>query len=440
MIPDPGFSPAGFTGPQTRRRFLKLLGGASAAGALAVDELNGAVYESVARLNAALGDQQSPDGAYWDALRKHYMFEDGLIMMNNGTVGPMPEPVFNTLVDSFRVQCSCPYDVYNTFGERREEVRARVARFLGAASEEIALTRNTTEGLNFATHGLDMQAGDEVLLSDMEHPAGLNPWRLRAARHGVVMKEVPLGLPPSSVDEVVDAFERAIGPRTKIILISHTVFLSGLIAPIREIAEMAHRHGVLVLADSAHGPGMLNLDLGELGADFFVGSPYKWLGAPCGTGILYVRRDVQDRLWPTIANSGWDTFEDARRFETLGQQADPLVFALAEAVEFHNRVGQARIERRIHALAEHLKEGLAEIPGVRLHTSRDPYLSCGLTAFSMADKRPEPLVDYLRERYNLVIRTIGSEEKGNRGVRVSTHVYVSTEDVEKVLEGVRAML
>jgi selenocysteine lyase/cysteine desulfurase len=439
MIWDPSSEARGLSIPHSRRRFLKLLGGASAAGVLAVEELNAAVYDSVARLNAALGAQESPDGAYWEALRKHYLFQDGLIMMNNGTVGPMPEPVFNTLTESFRVQCTAPCEVYNTFGDRREEVRAKVARFLGADPDEIVLTRNTTEGMNFVANGLELEPGDEILLSDMEHPAGIHPWRLKAERYGVVLTEAQIGLPPASVDEFVGSFERAITPRTRVISVSHTVFISGLIAPVKELSEMAHRHGVLVLADSAHGPGMLSMDLHEMGVDFLAASPYKWLGAPTGCGILYVRKDAQDRVWPTIANSGWDSREGALKLETLGQQADPLVFALGEAVDFQTKVGKERIHRRIHSLAKGLKEGLAEIPGVRLHTSMDDYLACGLTAFSAENIEPEELVNYLRERYNLVIRTIGSQERGTRGVRVSTHIFVSGDDVEKVLEGVRVM-
>ncbi len=439
MISDPQEAQGDFGRGFSRRNFLRLGLGTAALSLTSVDALNAAVYDRIAGLNRLLPDQESPDGAYWEALRKHYLFQDGLIMMNNGTVGPMPEPVFNTLTSGFQIQCTAPCEVYNTFGARREEVRNKVARFVGASPEEIVLTRNTTEGMNFVANGLDLEPGDEILLSDMEHPAGIHPWRLKAARCGVVMKEVPLGLPPASVDEVVGSFERAITPRTKVINISHTVFISGLIAPIKEISEMAHRHGVLVLADSAHGPGMLDLDLNDMGVDFFAASPYKWLGAPCGTGILYVKRDVQDRLWPTIANSGWDTQDDAGRFETLGQRADPLLFALGEAVDFQSKVGKARIQRRIQSLSSHLKEGLLEIPGVRLHTSTDPYLSAGLTAFSVEGMDPEAIMDFMRERDNLVIRTIGSEEKGTRGVRVSTHVFVFHEHVEMLLDGLKAM-
>ncbi|HSW31071.1 MAG TPA: aminotransferase class V-fold PLP-dependent enzyme, partial [Longimicrobiales bacterium] len=356
-----------------RRSFLRFGLGATALSLAAAEELNAAVYDSVAGLNRTLLDQESPDGAYWKALRKHYLFEDDLIMMNHGTVGPMPEPVFNTLTSTFKIPCTAPCEVYNPIGARKDEVRAKVARFLGADTGEVVLTHNTTEGLSFVADGLDPQSGDEVLLSSMEHMTGIAATSLLAKRRGVVVKEVAVGLPPRSVDEIVGAFEAAITPRTKVILMSHTVYISGLISPIKELSEMAHRHDVLVLADSAHGPGMLDMNLHDTGVDFWAGSPYKWLGAPCGIGVFYVRKDVQERLWPTIAMSGWDTQPDARRFETLGQQADPLAFALGEAVDLQNTVGKARIQRRIQTLAKHLKGGLAEIPKVRLHTSMDPY-------------------------------------------------------------------
>ncbi len=208
--------------------------------------------------------------------------------------------MFTTVSSSLQVQCTAPCEVYNYFGGKREEARRKVASFLGADADEIVLTRNTTEGMNFVANGLDLERADEVLMSDMEHPTGIHPWRLKAAREGIVTKEVPLGLPPGSVDEIVDTFEKALTPR--------------------------------------------------------------------------------------------------------------------------------------------LKGELAEIPGVRLHTSTDPYLSAGLTAFSIEGVSPDELVNYLRERYNLVIRTIGSEEEGTRGVRVSTHVFVFHEHVDMLLEGVRALV
>jgi len=422
--------------PLTRREFVRYFAAGSALSLAALEKLNASVYQSISSMNQKYIRDESPDGVYWEALREHFLFEDGVIMMNNGTVGPMPKPVFNTLIRCFKVQCTNPFDVYAFIPRKREEVRYKLAEFLGASPEEIVITRNTTEGMNFVANGLDMKQGDEVLLSTMEHPGGIHPWKLKEKRYGITIKEVPIGLPPKSVDEFVGAFEKAITPKTKIISISHTVYISGLISPLKELSKMAHEKGVLVVADSAHGIGMLDLNMKDLGVDFLAASPYKWMGAPTGRGVLYVRKEVQDKLWPTIGSSGWDRYENARKFETLGQRADALTIALGEAVDFQNSIGRTRIERRIKALAGYLKRELKTIPGVKLHTSEDPYISGGLTAFSIEGVDPRKVVDYVREKHNIVIRTIGSREEGTYGLRVSTHVYVSYKHIDLFLEGI----
>lgn len=424
----------------SRRDFVKYLFAGSALSLSALNRLNASVYQSITTLNQKYIEDESPDGVYWEALSKHFLFKDGLIMMNNGTVGPMPKPVFNTLLKYFRVQVTNPFDVYNFVPRKKEEVRYKLAHFINASPDEVVITRNTTEGMNFVASGLDMKEGDEVLLSTMEHPGGTHPWRLKEKRYGITVTMVPIGLPPKNVDEIVGAFAKAITPRTKIISISHTVYISGLIAPLKELSQMAHEKDVLVLADSAHGIGMLNLDMKELGIDFFAASPYKWLGAPTGVGLLYVRKEAQEKLWPTIASSGWDRYPNARKFETLGQRADALTIALGEALDFQNSIGKDRIERRIKTLAGYLKRELAKIPGVKLHTSQDAYLSGGLTAFSVEGIEPRKIVNFMREKYNIVVRTIGNRERGTYGVRVSTHIYISLRHVDMFLEGIRHLV
>ncbi len=426
--------------PVTRREFVKYFVAGSALSLSALSELNASVYQSITSLNQKYIQDESPDGVYWDELRKHFLFEEGLIMMNNGTVGPMPKPVFNTLIRCFKVQCTNPFDVYNFIPRKIEEVRHKLAAFIGASPDEVVITRNTTEGINFVVSGLDLGKGDEVILSTMEHPGGTHPWRLKAKRYGITIKEVPIGLPPKSVDEFVGAFEKEITPNTKVISISHTVYISGLISPIKELCKMAHDKGVLVLADSAHGIGMLDLNMKEMGVDFFATSPYKWMGAPTGVGVLFVRKEVQDKVWPTIASSGWDTHKTARKFETLSQRADALTVALGEAVDFQNAIGKQKVEKRIKALAGYLKRELKKIPGVRLHTSEDPYISGGLNAFSIKGVEPRKIVDFVRDKYNIVIRTVGSQEKGTYGIRVSTPIYVTYKHVDMLLEGIHHLV
>ena len=419
-----------------RRKFVKCLLGGSILSVYALNKLNAAVYQSINTLNQKYIKDNAPDGVYWEALSDHFIFQDNLIMMNNGTVGPMPEPVFNTLVKYFKVQATNPFDFYNFFPTKKEEVRVKLAKFVNAEPDEIAINRNTTEGMNLVANGLDLKEGAEVLISSHEHPAGIHPWKGKEERYGIKVIEVPLGVPPKSIDEIVNAFRNAITPRTEVISISHTVYITGLISPVKELSELAHDNDILLVADSAHGIGMLDLDVKKLGIDILASSPYKWLGAPTGCGLLYVRKEVQDRIWPSIASSGWDTHENARRFETLGQRADPLILALGEAIDFQNIIGKKRIERRIKTLAGYLKKDLKSISKVRLHTPADPYLSGGLTAFSIEGVDHSKIVNYLREKYNIVIRTIGRDRDGTDGVRVSTHIFVSCKHVDQLLEGV----
>lgn len=424
----------------SRRDFFRYLAAGSAVSLAFLNKATAAVYQSISSLNQKYIGDESPDGLYWEGIRKQFLFEDGLIMMNNGTVGPMPKPVFNTLMKYFRVQVTNPYDVYNFIPTLKDEVRMKLANFINASPEEVVISHNTTEGLNFVVNGLDMKEGDEVIVSNMEHPGSINPWKLKEKRYGIVIKQVPFGLPPKGVKEIVDAVAAAITPRTKIISVGHTVYVSGLISPIKELSQLAHEKGILIQADSAHGIGMLDLNMKELGVDFFASSPYKWLGAPTGVGLFYVRKEAQDKLWPTIVTGGWDTYKDARKYETHGQDADALVFALGEALDFQNAIGRKRIERRIKALAGYLKQELRKIPGVKVHTPDDPYLSGGLTAFSLDGVDLAKVIDYVREKYNLVVRTIGSKEAGTYAVRVSTPIYITYKDIDLLLEGVRDLV
>jgi len=424
----------------SRREFAKRLLAGSAVSLSALEGLNAGIYQKVTALNQKYLEDEAPDGVYWEEIRGLYDFEDRFIMMNNGTLGPMPKPVFNTLTRYFRVQMTNPYDGYNYLPTFREAVRAKLAAFINASPEEVALTSNTTEGLNLVINGLDLKEGDDVLISNFEHPGHIGPWKLKEKRAGVKVKEVALGVTTKSVDEIVGTFAAAITPRTRMISISHTVFITGLIMPLKELSRLAHDKGLLIMADSAHGIGMLDLDMNALGIDFFASSPYKWLGAPTGVGLLYVKKEVLDKVWPTIVSSGWDSTKVAAKLDPQGQRTDALLFALDEALNFQNRIGKSRIERRIKVLAGRLKQELAKTPGVKLHTPVDPYLSAGLTAFSMTGAEPAKLVDYLREKYNLVVRTTGNSSAGTYGVRVSTPIYISTKEVDMVVEGVRTLL
>jgi selenocysteine lyase/cysteine desulfurase len=423
-----------------RRDFMKYLLAGSALSIGAIEKLNAGIYQSITSLNLKYVEDISPDGAYWDEIRKMYLFEDKLIMMNNGTLGPMPKPVFNTLMRYFKIQMSNPYDLYNFVPGGKEGIRTKLAQFVGASPDEVSFTSNTTEGLNLVANGLDLKEGDEVIVSNLEHPGAINPWNLKAKRCGVKIVQVPFSTPAQGVDQIIKPFAEAITPRTKIIAVGHTVYITGQITPLKELSKMAHEKGVLVMGDSAHGIGMLSLSLNGMGIDFFASSPYKWLGAPAGIGLFYVRKEAQAKLWPTIVSSGWDTQQSARKYDPQGQRADAMVYALGEAVDFADRIGKSRIERRIKALAAYLKQGLNKIPGVTINTPADPYLSAGLTAFIVDGVESQKIVDYVFEKYKLVIRVSGAVPGGKPAIRVSTPIYVSTKEIDLLLEGINTLV
>ena len=424
----------------SRRQFARILLAGSAVSLASLDKLDAAFDQKVKTLNEKYLDAEAPDGPYWEEVRTLYDFENRFIMMNNGTLGPMPKSVFNTLTRYFSVQMNNPFDAYNHLPTYREAVRAKLAAFVNASPDEVALTSNTTEGLNFVINGLDLKDGDEVLTSNYEHPGHLGPWTLKEKRRGVVLKTVNLPLTPRSAGEVVGAFAAAITPRTRMISLAHTVFITGLISPLKELSQLAHDKGLLIMADSAHGLGMLDLDMKELGIDFFASSPYKWLGAPTGIGLLYVRKEALDKVWPSVVSSGWESIPRAAKLDPSGQRSDAMLFALDEALNFNSRIGKTRIERRIKTLSTRLKQGLAQVPGVKVHTPANPYLSAGLTAFSMNGVEAEQLVEFLRQKHNLVVRTVGNRETGTYAVRVSTPIYISTKEVDLVVDGVKTLL
>ena len=418
-----------------RRDFTKKLMGGFALAAASAGGLNRSIYEKLAAWDQKNLNQEAPDGAYWDFVTGQYMFEPGLTMMNNGTAGAMPRVVYNTLVEYFKIQAANPFKCYSTFDAYREEARLRAAQFINALPEEVTLLRNTTEGLTIVAYGLDMNPGDEVLMSNLEHPSGIFPWRVREKRYGIKIKEVTINTPPRGKDEILNAINEGITPRTKVILISHAVYKTGLITPLKEICKLAKDKNVLVCADGAHCIGMLNLNMHDLGVDFYANSGYKWLGAPTGTGIFYVRKDLQKDLWPNIVEADWENpAVGALKYSYVGRIADPLPIALGEAIHFQMNLGKPRIERRIKTLAAYLKEEAAKIPNVKVLTPADPELSGGLTVLGLEGMKNDQFVNYMLEKYNLVIARIFNEKNA---IRISTHIFISFKQIDTLLEGLK---
>jgi len=291
-------------------------------------------------------------------------------------------------------------------------------------------------GMNFLANGLDLAAGDEVVSTDQEHVGGISPWRLRAKRHGVVVKELPL-LPALArgPEAVVQLFADAMTPRTKVVVFSHITSSLGIRLPARELCALARERGALALVDGAQAVGQIKVDVKELGADAYVGSPHKWLLAPKGTGFLYLRRDVHDRFWTTLASAAWDDREKgAFRFMQYGTGSVAVVEGLLAALRFIDGIGLDEIQRWDAALTKRLRDGLARIPAARLTSPADPRFAAAITTFKVEGVGAKALQDALWAR-KVRVRSQGDE----KGVRLSAHLYVSPAEVDTVLDVVRSL-
>jgi isopenicillin-N epimerase len=428
----------------SRRSFLGQAAPAAAAAGLTFSCVRAAFAQALQPLSAH-SQGWNVDEGYWDKVRLEFRIEDGLAYLNTGTLGATPGPVLDAMQDYWRIMAENPNENSAILQGRQEIIRAKAARFIGATPGEVAILRNATEGNSLLCQGVDLKAGDEVLIGALEHDSNRQPWLLKAKRHGIVLKEVPIGTPPKSAQEILDAFAAAITPRTRIVSIAHCDTVTGTITPVKQIAELAHAKGALCFVDGAQLLGVLDLNMRDLGVDAYVTTCHKWLASPAGTGLLYIRRDVQDRVWPNIVTENWWTFQDARKYDRLSRRPWPVVAALGDSLDFQLAIGKSRIEQRVRALGSYFRQKASEIPHVVLYTSNDPALSAGITSLGLDNVRAAQTREYLRQRYDVytAARAKGqqypADPHGVTGFRVSTHFYNTFEQVERVLAGLREL-
>ena len=375
-----------------------------------------------------LPPEAAADEAYWRRVRDQFLLSPNGIYFNTGTVGASPRMVLDAVVKHM----TAFETVFDARGVDVEVLRRSVGALLGVPAATLAFTRNTTESMSWIAGGLDLQPGDEVLMTTHEHVGGMCPWQAAARRRGLVLTQLPLPVPPPSSGAVMDAWRGAICPHTRVMMISHVLFTNGLIQPVKELCALARERGIITAIDGAHPPGMLQLNLADLGCDFYASSPHKWLLAPKGNGLLYVSEAWVDRLWPTIVSGGWDALQDkAVRFDRKGTVNESLLAGFQAAVDFHTLIGPERVERRIRWLADRLYDGLARLPGVQLKSATDAALRAPMISFTVRGMTTDDLIRALWERGTVRVRHVA--EYDYHWVRLSTHVYNTPDEVDRVV-------
>jgi isopenicillin-N epimerase len=369
---------------------------------------------------------------YWAEMRKQFLIPEEEIYLNNGTVGSSPAPVLRAIFDAYntteKMDQQDPED-YPIWGYAAwNEFRDPLAEFIGCKRDDLALLRNATEGNNYIANGIDMKPGDEVLMTDQEHPGGEHPWNLRAKRYGIVVKKVTLPRPVKDSAQVLNLVNDAITPRTRVLFFSHITTFSGVVLPAKQLSELARTKGILSAIDGAHVVGMMRLNVHDLGCDMYSSSPHKWLMAPKGSGFLYVRDEVIDRVWSTIATEGWDEPAlRAERFQRIGSSNLPALYGLRASIKLANDIGLDRIEHRHRQLADYI---LAEMikRGAESWTSPDPDLRCAIVSVNVPPIQRMPLEHWMWSTHKIRIRG-GDPYK----LRLSTPYYLQKKDIDRFL-------
>jgi selenocysteine lyase/cysteine desulfurase len=378
----------------------------------------------------ASGQDRHRDGGFWAKVRKQFMLEKDFTYMNTGTLGPTPKPVYEAMIEYWRLMAVNPNENSQIFQDRVDKIRIKAADFLGVSHDEIAITRNTTEGNTTLCHGLDLKQGDEILISAFEHASNRETWRRQAKRFGLVVQEVQFPIPPQSPDVILKAFEHAVTSRTRVIHVANPLPGTGCFLPVKELAQLARSKNILCFVDGAHSIGMVQFSLKDWGVDGYACNAHKWLTGPAGSGILFIKENIQDRIWPNIGL--WrDPPKGARKYEAFGRRPWPVVAALEDTLDFQNALGRHRIEQRTRELGMYLRNKAAQIPGVRVDTPTNPVMSAGISSIGIEKVSGQKLKEYLRQKYDTYV------PGGGDRIRFSTHYYNTFEQIDRVLQALK---
>lgn len=382
--------------------------------------------------------QSASNEDFWLQARLAFTVDRNLLNFNNGSVCPAPKIVQEAMERYWTVTNLSPsHYVDELLLPETEVIRTELAQEFGCDPEELALTRNTSEGLHAVILGLDLKPGDEVLTTTQDYPSMLSSLQQRSLREGIVVKQFAYPTPPPSAAELNRLFWQHATPKTKAILVSHMTFTTGQIFPVAELCREARRREIYSIVDGAHGFAHLVFKRNELDCDFYATSLHKWLTAPVGTGFLYVRRPLIPKVWP-LWGVPPSMAENIRKFESVGTQPVAMRNAIADALAFHRGLGAERKQERLRYLRQRWERALKAVPRVILRNADHPSQSCGIGALSIEGMAAPKITEVLQQKYRIHVRTrvIPGEFEC---IRVTPNIYASTQDVDRFVTAIAAI-
>jgi isopenicillin-N epimerase len=415
-----------------RRNFLALAGKGLGLAALSSSTIAAllkevkAAGESIGYLTPA---QAAMDEDYWSVIQNAFTVTRGIINLNNGGVSPSPRIVTEALVRYiWQQEDATAYTMWQLLEPQSETIRTGLSELFGCDREEIAITRNASESLEVLLMGMDFKSGDEILTTTQDYPRMLTTLRQREKREGLVLKLIKIPIPPKNLNEIVAAFERGITNRTRLILMAHQVNITGQITPVKAVCEMARAKGIETIVDGAHSFAQFHFQQKDLGCDYFGTSLHKWLYAPKGTGMLFVRREKIEKIWPLMAADSKQA-NDIRKFEEIGTHSAAPKLAIGEALLFHNGIGGKRKEARLRYLSRYWMNRLKDVPKVRFNTSFDPAQSCAIANVQIEGIDQYKIGSYLFDKHHIFTTPILHEEL--TGIRITPNVYTTLGELER---------
>lgn len=374
------------------------------------------------------------DEDFWHFVQQSYTIAPNFINLNNGGVAPAPKPVADAMKTNFDISNQAPsYFMWRVIDQGREPLRKSLAQLAGCNAEEIALHRNASEALETVIFGIDLKPGDEVVLAKQDYPNMIGAWKQREKREGIKLVWVNLELPSEDENYLVKQYTDAFTAKTKVVQITHMINWIGQKMPVRKIADAAKKINIDVLVDGAHTFAQFEFLIPDLNCDYFGTSLHKWLGAPIGTGFLYVRKEKIKRIWPLFGAGDKDE-DDIRKFEHLGTRPFYIEQAIDKAIDFYDMIGGKRKEERLLYLKNYWMNKVINIPKVKLHTSFKKEFGCAIGLVSVDGKKPAELDSFLWDNHK--IHTVGIIWENISGVRITPNVYTSTKNLDRLAEGI----
>jgi selenocysteine lyase/cysteine desulfurase len=377
------------------------------------------------------------DEGFWAEIRKGFRLKPDYINLENGYYCMQPQETlaaFTKHVQEVNYQAS--YYMRTRQFDDKLEARKALATLVGCSHEELIITRNTTESLDTVISGFDWKTGDEAIMAQQDYGSMLDMFKQQARRYGIVNKVISLPNNPKDDNEIVQLYENAITPKTRLIMVCHIVNITGQILPIKKICEMAHRKGVEVMVDGAHAVAHIDFKISDLGCDYYGSSMHKWLACPLGVGILYVKKDKIKQLWAIFGDNGFAD-DDIRKLNHTGTHPVHTDLAITDAIHFHQKIGIERKEARLRFLQNYWTNQVRNVPNIVLNTPTESQRSCAIANVGIKTIKPADLAKTLLEKYK--IWTVAIDYANVQGVRVTPNIYTTLTDLDTFVKALKKL-